>query len=208
MRITDRFFFVLQFWFACEGLKRQWTENPDRAVQIIQVIHKKYIRPRRVNVSELTRREINDRVANKATLDANIFDGAQKEVEDLIRDSIYFNFLNSDVYLSYIQSMQNGLPDSPRSGGPSQAPAASAVVAPESGSKPPPPADALSISSVPDDRLPHPAGPLPTLHEDTELSYTPGEVAKPMPLTLKALMATKDDRMNAETRPVASPYSG
>ena len=92
-----------QFWFACEGLKRQWTEDPDKAVQIIQVIHKKYIRPRRVNVTELNRREINDRVANKATLDAHIFDEAQKDVEDLIRNSVYANFLNSDVYLSYIQ---------------------------------------------------------------------------------------------------------
>jgi len=98
-----RAFSFPQFWFACEGLKRQWTEDQDKAVQIIQVIHKKYIRPRRVNVTELIRREVNDRVANKATLDAHIFDEAQKEVEDLMRDSVYVNFLNSDVYLSYIQ---------------------------------------------------------------------------------------------------------
>ena len=49
------------------------------------------------------RKEINDRVANKLALDAHIFDAAQKEVEDLVRDSAYANFLNSDVYLSYIQ---------------------------------------------------------------------------------------------------------
>lgn len=54
-------------------------------------------------MTELNRREINDRVANKATLDAHIFDEAQKDVEDLIRNSVYANFLNSDVYLSYIQ---------------------------------------------------------------------------------------------------------
>ena len=54
-------------------------------------------------MTELIRREVNDRVANKATLDAHIFDEAQKEVEDLMRDSVYVNFLNSDVYLSYIQ---------------------------------------------------------------------------------------------------------
>lgn len=91
-----------QFWFACEGLKRQWTEDPDKAVQIIQVINRKYIRTKKVNVSESIRREINDRVAN-STLDAHIFDGAQKDVEDLIRSSVYVNFLSSDVYLSYIQ---------------------------------------------------------------------------------------------------------
>jgi len=60
-------------------------------------------------VTELIRREVNDRVANKATLDAHIFDEAQKEVEDLMRDSVYVNFLNSDVYLSYIQVRCNDL---------------------------------------------------------------------------------------------------
>ena len=65
---------------------------------IIQVIHKKYIRPRRVNVTELNRREINDRVANKATLDAHIFDEAQKDVEDLIG----FYFIFCENYLIFV----------------------------------------------------------------------------------------------------------
>ncbi|KAI9552938.1 hypothetical protein GHT06_020823 [Daphnia sinensis] len=190
---------LLKFWFACEGLKRQWAEDPDKAIQIIQVIHKKYIRPRRVSVSELVRREINDRVANRATLDAHIFDEAQKDVEDIIRSSVYVNFLNSDVYLSYIQSMQNGLPDSPRSGrsqgGGSESTAKSSV-APD-----------LLVTGAVDDRGPHP-GPLPTLHEDSELAYPPVEVNKPIQLTLEALMATKQDRMNVEIRPVGGPYTG
>lgn len=54
-------------------------------------------------MSDLIRREINDRVANNSNLDAHIFDEAQKDVEDLIRSSVYVNFLTSDVYLSYIQ---------------------------------------------------------------------------------------------------------
>jgi hypothetical protein len=54
-------------------------------------------------VSELNRREIDGRLTNRATIDAHIFDEAQKDVEDLIRSSVYVNFLNSDVYLSYIQ---------------------------------------------------------------------------------------------------------
>lgn len=193
---------LLKFWFACEGLKRQWTEDPDRAVQIIQVIHKKYIRPRRVNVAEAVRRDINDRVANKSTLDAHIFDDAQKEVEELIRDSVYVNFLNSDVYLSYIQSMQNGMmTDSPRSG-------RSLGGGSDSGKDP-----VQSVASaVPNDerQLQNSIGPLPTLHEDSELNYVPAEPnssTKPIPLTLKALMATKDDRMNVESRPVPGPYS-
>lgn len=98
-----RRFFSLQFWFACEGLKRQWNENPEKAIQIIILIHKKYIRSKRLIVAESIRKDVNHRVANRDTLDAHIFDQAQTEVENLIRDSVYVNFLNSDVYLSYIQ---------------------------------------------------------------------------------------------------------
>ena len=100
---------LLQFWFACEGLKRQWVEEPGKALQIINLIHKKYIRPRKVHVSELVRKGVNDLLANHpAAVDAHVFDAAQKEVEDLVRDSAYANFLNSDVYLNYIQ-VQNAL---------------------------------------------------------------------------------------------------
>ncbi|XP_046656056.1 axin-like isoform X2 [Daphnia pulicaria] len=188
---------LLKFWFACEGLKRNWAEDPEKAVQIIQVIYKKYIRLKRVNVSELNRREINDRVANKATLDAHIFDEAQKDVEDLIRSSVYVNFLNSDVYLSYIQSMQNGIPDSPRSGrsqGGGSDITAKSSVAPD-----------LAGTGASDDRGPH-LGPLPTLHEDSEFSYPAVELNKPIPLTHDALMATKNVRMNVESRPVGGLY--
>lgn len=160
-------------------------------------------------------------MANKATLDAHIFDEAQKDVEDVIRSSVYVNFLNSDVYLSYIQvshftslhffirhpnlsylfkqSMQNGLPDSPRSGrsqGGGSENTAKSCVAPD-----------LPVTGVVDDRGPH-LGPLPTLHEDSELAYPPVEVNKPIQLTLEALMATKQDRMNVDIRPVGGPYPG
>ena len=46
---------------------------------------------------------------------------------------------------------------------------------------------------------------LPTLHEDSE--FNP-ELAKPVPLTLKALMATKEERLNVDIRPFSGPYSG
>lgn len=206
---------LLKFWFACEGLKRQWTDDPEKAVQIIHLIHRKYIRPRKINVSELIRREVNDRVANKSTLDVHIFDAAQKEVEDLMRDSVYANFLNSDVYLSYIQSMQNVLPDSPRSGR-SQAGSAEGTgkisvdvlpVSSSSGESVGSGGGGGSASGI-GERSSSILGPLPTLHEDAELSYQPTDAVKPIPLTLKALMATEEKRMNVEVRPPSGPYSG
>lgn len=94
--------------------------------------------------------------------------------------------------------MQNGLPDSPRSG-------RSQGGCSESFAKPSTAPDLLGM--VPsDDRGPH-LGPLPTVHENSELSF-PAEINKPIPLTLKALMATKDDRMNFEIRPPSGSYSG
>ena len=54
-------------------------------------------------MAEAVRKDINNRVSNRDNLDVHIFDQAQTEVENLIRDSVYVNFLNSDVYLSYIQ---------------------------------------------------------------------------------------------------------
>lgn len=95
--------------------------------------------------------------------------------------------------------MQNGLPDSPRSG--------RSQGGSDSSGKP----SSDSSSGIQDERGPHQQvlGPLPTLHEDSELSYPPAEHNKPVPLTLKALMATKDDRMNVEMRPhITSAYSG
>lgn len=98
--------------------------------------------------------------------------------------------------------MQNGLPDSPRSG-------RSQGGGPESIAKPSaavPVVNCLGMGPS-EDRGSH-LGPLPTVHEDSELYYPPTELNKPILLTAKALMATKEDRMNVEIRPVVGPYSG
>ena len=96
--------------------------------------------------------------------------------------------------------MQNGIPDSPRSGrshGGGSDITAKSSVAPD-----------LPGTGASDDRGPHPQGPLPTLHEDSEFSYPPVELNKPIPLTHDALMATKNVRMNVESRPVGGLYPG
>jgi hypothetical protein len=93
--------------------------------------------------------------------------------------------------------MQNGIPDSPRSGrsqGGGSDITAKSSVAPD-----------LAGTGASDDRGPH-LGPLPTLHEDSEFSYPAVELNKPIPLTHDALMATKNVRMNVESRPVGGLY--
>lgn len=91
--------------------------------------------------------------------------------------------------------MQNGLPDSPRSG-------RSGVSESGSQAKAMPPGPDLLTTSIVEERA---HNMLPTLHEDSE--FNP-EHAKPVPLTLKALMATKEERLNVDVRPFSGPYSG
>lgn len=94
--------------------------------------------------------------------------------------------------------MQNGPPDSPRScrgqGTNSDNSVKTSTVPDSQG------------ATFSDDRGLH-HGPLPTLHEDSEFSYLPAETNK-IPLTQKAMMATIEDRMNVEIRPIGGPYLG
>ena len=89
--------------------------------------------------------------------------------------------------------MQNGLPDSPRSGRSGVSESGAHPKQSQSGPD-------LLTTSIAEER-----SMLPTLHEDSE--FNP-EHAKPVPLTLKALMATKEERMNVDIRPMVGPYSG
>jgi len=112
--------------------------------------------------------------------------------------------------------MQNVLPDSPRSGR-SQAGSAEGTgktgvdvlpVSCSSGESVGSGAGGVGAGGGISERSSSILGPLPTLHEDAELSYQPVDAVKPIPLTLKALMATEEKRMNVEVRPPSGPYSG
>ncbi|KAL7055635.1 hypothetical protein AAHC03_022867 [Spirometra sp. Aus1] len=50
-----------------------------------------------------TRKAIAERLSHKSSLDQTIFDEAQNEIGHFLRHTAYSAFLNSDVYLSYIQ---------------------------------------------------------------------------------------------------------
>uniref|UniRef100_A0A0X3P1V7 Axin-1 n=2 Tax=Schistocephalus solidus TaxID=70667 RepID=A0A0X3P1V7_SCHSO len=51
-----------------------------------------------------TRKAIAERLSHKSSLDQTIFDEAQSEIGHFLRNTAYSAFLNSDVYLSYIQT--------------------------------------------------------------------------------------------------------
>ena len=100
----------LQFWFACQGLKRK-ADTGDVS-NIVKVIFKTYVRFDKVKcISKDTKKEITDRLSQKSKVDQCVFDQAQTEVEAYLRDVSYPAFLNSDLYVQYV----NNYADSPKS---------------------------------------------------------------------------------------------
>lgn len=107
-------------------------------------------------VSEDLRKEISKQVKELKPDQPNInlFDAAQREIERLINTTTYPNFLNSDIYLQYVQSVQNV--------GSSNSDVTSSSSSSSSSSISPRDMALLNQTS----------GLLPTLHEDSELVTT------------------------------------
>lgn len=141
------------------------------------------------------RKDVNRHIKEgKDMLAGDVFDSVQAEVENLINETTYPNFLKSDMYLQHVQAMQNGelSSGSTSSGG-------------SSGS-----------SSGGGRDLSSGCPPLPTLHEDTELVTEMGSVGGSkvpaighdvLPLTKDMLIATQKRRA-LELRPKPEAYAG
>ena len=65
-----------------------------------------------LGIGEELRKAVNRQIKEASTgsgeLDCRIFDASQQEVERLITETTYPNFLRSDLYLAHVQAMQNG----------------------------------------------------------------------------------------------------
>lgn len=116
-----------------------------------------------------------------------MYDGAQEEVERLINETTYPNFLRSEIYLQHVQAMQNGAELSSSSGSSSGGSSGSSGTGP----------GRVDVGNT---------GPLPTLHEDAELVTAVGDHAS-LPLTKDTLIATQKRRAQ-ELRPKPEAYAG
>lgn len=113
----------LVFWFACLGLKRKIDGNSvDSSIANIQkAIYKRYVRSDRIKcISKAVKKDIADKISSKACLDPSIFDAAQAEVENYLREVTYPAFLSSDYYVQYVQNYGDS-PKSSQSSGSSSA---------------------------------------------------------------------------------------
>ncbi|XP_044591330.1 axin isoform X4 [Cotesia glomerata] len=175
--------YALEFWLACVGLKE--PQNADKTSQLVKAIYRKYIVKAQLEIPEDVKKETKRRL-KETWPEENIFDNAQLEAEHLMARTSYPNFLQSDMYLQYVQACQN----------PEQA-----------GGCP-------SSSSSRDISLSCGPSLLPTLHEDTEyhsiqqhISRSACDTPSELRLTKDVLMATQKTRA-LDVRPKPEAYAG
>lgn len=163
----------LQFWFACQGLKRKLGAGSldGNITDIQKAIYKRYVRSDKVKcISKEVKKEIAQKLSNKSSIDGCIFNAAQEEVEESMRSVTYPAFLRSEYYVQYVQNYG----DSPKS---SQS----------SGSN-----SARPISQ---------SGLLPVLHEDKELENNDFVApVPPLPVINKPISAKRSDVISASKR--------
>ena len=163
----------LQFWFACQGLKRKLGSGSldGNITDIQKAIYKRYVRSDKVKcISKEVKKEIAQKLSNKSAIDGSIFNAAQEEVEESMRNVTYPAFLRSEYYVQYVQNYG----DSPKS---SQS----------SGSN-----SARPISQ---------SGLLPVLHEDKELENNDFSTpVPPLPVINKPVSSKRPDSLSASRR--------
>lgn len=90
----------LNFYFACEGLKQQ--SDPEKVKQIIGAIYR-FLKKSELPVPEDTRRTVKAGLKDEIILTPDVYDQMQHDVERIINETTYPNFLQSEMYLQYVQ---------------------------------------------------------------------------------------------------------
>lgn len=193
----------LNFYFACEGLKQQ--SDPDKVKQIIGAIYR-FLRKSELNVPEDIKRTVKAGLKDEIIVTPDLYDQMQSDVERIINETTYPNFLQSDMYLQHIRE-QNSLE---KSSNQNFNVSTSSITTT---------ATVTSITSESSSKFLSRSSTLPTLHEETELgnaeqpdtatgsvinegSRAPAGGANgkpPLSLTKDALMVTQRRRL--ELRP-------
>lgn len=207
---------TLEFWFACEGLRKQ--TDPEHITRLVKAIYRRYFLKTQLGIGEELRKAVNRRIKEAgttgATLDAAVFDRSQKEVERIITETTYPSFLQSDLYLQHVQAVQNGSSSSSGSAsGCSSGSSNGSYSASSGGTTSGGGVIAGSSSGIATvgNTISSSGGCLATLHEDCELDAndtahgTPSLTA--LPLTRDMLLVTQKRRAS-ELRPKPEAYAG
>jgi axin 1 len=158
-------------------------------------ISRRFFLKTQLAIPDELRKEVNRHIKEgRELLVGDVFDGVQAEVENLINETTYPNFLKSDMYLQHVQVMQNGELSLGSTSSSGSSGSSSGGGRDLSGGRP----------------------PLPTLHEDKELvtemgsswcGRLPAVGHDVLPLTRDMLIATQKRRA-FELRPKPEAYAG
>lgn len=97
----------LKFYFACEGLKQE--KNGAKVKPIIGAIYR-FLRKTELPVPENIRQTIKVGLKDdNFVLTPDLFDQMQQDVESIISDTTYPNFLQSEMYVQYVQNYQSAI---------------------------------------------------------------------------------------------------
>lgn len=203
----------LKFYFACEGLKQQ--SDTEKVNQIIGAIYR-FLKKSQLTVPEDIRQTIKAGLKDKNfVLTPDLFDQMQADIERIINETTYPHFLQSEMYLQFVQNYQSAIERAHTPGGSIATTNTTTVTSStisEASSK------FLSRSST-----------LPTLHEEGDgtmgdgsdsgacggYSETSNRVPTlsgsssskpPMSLTKDALMATQRRRLEMRAPGYVSPH--
>lgn len=101
----------LRFLFGVKGLKMEADRNdPEKNFKIVHALYDKMVK-RIPSISQRTKDEIKGKLNSGKDVDMDIFDAAQKEVEDYMFSTTYRNFLKSDLYIQHLEPPVKGRED-------------------------------------------------------------------------------------------------
>ena len=105
---------VLWFYFAVKGMRKQTMANMEmqKRQKLLLSIYTRFVQSIALQLLPQTRQSL-DRYFSSGQSDKSdfhIFDEAQQEVLQLMRNNLHQNFLNSDLYIDFVNQQVSSLP--------------------------------------------------------------------------------------------------
>lgn len=96
---------ALDFWFACTGLQMVAEDDQKRVDNLVKLIFKKYIKSNQVKLKPDMCKRIIERLKGRSShFDRSMYEESKIYIEQMMSTDTYPLFLNSEIYLQYVQS--------------------------------------------------------------------------------------------------------
>lgn len=93
---------LIDFRFACQGLKLKFEDNSKHTSSIVKSIYKKYIKGGFIQLKSSTKKTLVEALKVN-NIHENIFDQAREDNDQILESIYYPNFLSSDLYKKYAE---------------------------------------------------------------------------------------------------------